>query len=63
MAVALRIMRALGDVASAARDPDALGRLELHARLLDATVRTAFAGEDCDELARRRAVVSALTAR
>lgn len=59
MAVALRIMRALGEVASVTKQAAARRRIELHARLIEAAARTHFAPEDCDELARRYAVVRA----
>ncbi len=58
MAVALRLMRALGDVASAMRSPSGLARVEAQARLVEVAARAHFAPEECDELARRRAVVA-----
>jgi len=62
MAVALRLLRALGDVASVTTQPHCLARIEQHARLIEAAARAAFPEEDCDELARRRAVVARYTA-
>jgi uncharacterized membrane protein len=60
MAVALRLLRAFGEVAAAADDPAVRARLATHARLLESAVRPAFAPEDCDELTRRAAAVYAL---
>lgn len=62
MAVALRLMRVLGEVASVTRDTATLARVETHARLLDASARAAFAADDCDELTRRRAAVARVCA-
>jgi uncharacterized membrane protein len=62
MAVALRLLRALGDVASVTTQPHCLARIEQHARLIEAAARAAFPEEDCDELGRRRAVVARYTA-
>jgi uncharacterized membrane protein len=61
MAVALRLLRVLGEVASVTRDAATLQRIETHARLLEASVRAAFPAEDCDELARRRDAVRRYT--
>lgn len=58
MAVALRLMRAFGDIAGAMRSPAGLARVEAQARLVEAAARAHFAPEECDELARRRAVVA-----
>ncbi len=58
MAVALRLMRAFGDVADAMRSPSARGRLAAHARLVDEMARAHFVAEECDELGRRRALVT-----
>jgi uncharacterized membrane protein len=57
MAVALRLMRVLGEVASATRDPATLARIEVHARLLETAAAAAFPIEDREELVRRRAIV------
>jgi uncharacterized membrane protein len=62
MAVALRLLRALGDVASVTTQPFCLARIEQHARLIEAAARAAFPEEDCDELGRRRAAVARYTA-
>jgi uncharacterized membrane protein len=59
MAVSLRIMRVLGEVASVTRHEGARRRLALHARLIDEAMRAAFAAEDCEELGRRRALLDA----
>lgn len=53
MAVALRLMRVLGEIASVTRDPASLRRIAIHARLLESAARAAMAPEDCEELARR----------
>jgi uncharacterized membrane protein len=55
MAVALRLLRAMTDVAAAMTNPAARDRLALQARLLESRARTAFPDEDCDELIRRYA--------
>lgn len=61
MAVALRLLRTLADVASVTRDRAMLDRLALHARLIEAAARSGFAPEDCDELERRSALVRRYT--
>lgn len=53
MAVALRLLRAMGDVASVLRDEDGRARLQMHARVLERSVRGNFSEEDCEELGRR----------
>ena len=63
MAIALRLLRVLGDIASVTRDRVALERLATHGRLVEAAARTAFAPEDCDELDRRAARLRGLTLR
>lgn len=60
MAVALRLMRTLADVAYAMRSPAAKARIVLHARLVEAAARANFPPEDTDELARRSARVAEL---
>lgn len=57
MAVALRLLRALGDVADVMRSPAARERLAAHARLVDEAARAHFTPGECDELARRYAQV------
>jgi len=57
MAVSLRIMRVLGEVASVTRHPVARARLALHGRLIDDAMRATFAPVDCEELGRRRAIL------
>lgn len=61
MAVALRLMRVLGELAGATRATGALERIEHHARLLELTVLASFDPSDCVELTLRRAVVSRYT--
>ena len=61
MAVGLRLMRVLGEVASVTRDAATLARIATHARLLESAARAAFPAEDCDELGRRRAIVARWT--
>jgi uncharacterized membrane protein len=61
MAVALRLMRVLGEVASVTPPSTCLQRLERHARLLDEAARTVFAVDDCEELQKRRAHVRKFT--
>ena len=63
MAIALRLLRVLGDIASVTRDRVALERLATHGRLVEAAARAAFAPEDCDELDRRAARLRGLTLR
>ena len=63
MAIALRLLRVLGDIASVTRDRGALERLATHGRLVEAAARAAFAPEDCDELDRRAARLRGLTLR
>jgi len=53
MAVALRQMRVLGDLASVTRHRASLDRLAAHGRLIESAARAAFPAEDCDELERR----------
>lgn len=53
MAVALRLLRAMGDVASVLRDEDGRTRLLAQARLLERAVRVHFPEEECQELTRR----------
>lgn len=53
MAVALRMLRALDDVASVCRDPVALDRIAVHGRLISTACEHAFAPEDQHELAVR----------
>lgn len=53
MAVTLRLLRALRDVAECTRDRVALERVQLHARLIEASAAASFAEEDRDELQRR----------
>ena len=57
MAVSLRIMRVLGEVASVTHHPVAHARLALHGRLIDEAMRATFAPVDCEELGRRRAIL------
>lgn len=61
MAVALRQMRVLGDVASVTRHRASLDRLAAHGRLIEAAARAAFQTEDCDELERRSARLRGFT--
>lgn len=63
MAIALRLLRVLADVASVTRDRAALERLATHGRLVEAAARAAFAPEDCDELDRRARRLRGLTQR
>lgn len=60
MAVALRLMRTLADVAYAMRSPAARARIVLHARLVEKAARANFPPEDTDELTRRSARVAEL---
>jgi uncharacterized membrane protein len=53
MAVALRMMRVLGEVAPLMPEGEARRRVEEHAHLLETSVRAAFPAEDCGELDRR----------
>ena len=57
MAVSLRLLRALHDVAQVTRDPAALARVALHARLIEAAATASFPAEDRDELHRRLAQI------
>jgi len=61
MAVALRQMRVLGDVASVTRHRASLDRLAAHGRLIEAAARAAFQTQDCDELERRSARLRGFT--
>lgn len=53
MAVSLRLLRGLHDLARGTRDEAALARIRLHARLIAAAAAQGFAPEDRDELERR----------
>jgi len=60
MAVALRLMRTLADVAYAMRSPAARARIVIHARLVETAARANFPPEDTDELTRRSTRVAEL---
>lgn len=61
MAVCLRLLRTIGEVADVAQDPEARRTLARHARLVATAGRAAHGEEDCEELERRyTAVLAAL---
>lgn len=53
MAVALRLVRVLGELAAVTTQPASLARIQAHARMVAAAARAAFPAEDCEELERR----------
>jgi uncharacterized membrane protein len=53
LAVSLRLLRVIADVAAVTRDPAVLGTLATHAARVEATIRAAFAEEQLDEMERR----------
>ena len=57
LAVSLRMLRVMGDVAERTEDPGVRARIGHHARLLVAKTRSAHVPADCDELDRRMARV------
>ncbi|MCC7535894.1 MAG: DUF2254 domain-containing protein, partial [Deltaproteobacteria bacterium] len=63
MAVSLRMLRALDDVASVCRDPVALDRIAVHGRLIGAACEHAFPGEDRHELSIRSRRLESTVAR
>jgi uncharacterized membrane protein len=53
MAIALRLLRAMADVAEVVRHPEGRARIASHVQQVEAAARAAFPAEDCDELGRR----------
>jgi uncharacterized membrane protein len=53
MAIALRLLRAMADVAEVVAHPEGRARIAAHARHVEAAARAAFPTDDCDELTRR----------
>jgi uncharacterized membrane protein len=62
MAIALRVVRAIGDVAEAVTDPAGRARLAVHLAWVERAVGAAFSQEDLDELQHRVARVRRILA-
>lgn len=62
MAIALRLLRSLADIAEVVHHREGRGRVAAHTRQIELAARAAFSAEDCDELARRVARVNAALA-
>lgn len=63
MAVSLRMLRALDDIASVCRDPVALDRIAVHGRLIGSCCEQAFPAEDRHELGLRTRRLESTVAR
>jgi uncharacterized membrane protein len=62
MAVALRMLRTLSEVATAARASVDLDRIGQHGQLIEAELRRSFHGPDCEELEARVAALNRVVA-